>query len=582
MVPFESKKKIDAIENFEVNYSHDNYKYIINNNVGQYSSYIVVDDKSIEYEKTIQTIIVLLKLNYENVKNFGPKENFICLLNFVSTENEKRMFEIEVFEMPLMLNKYSVKFIFKLKYDLSNFKNLSVAVIWKPDYNKKLNLSRFISEFNETIPKKVVLPYNLIKFQIPTILQTFNPRIPSVGLCVHYTYAIPSFILNWIDNNLIFGIREIMLYDATDHEILRKTVSKHFSDNKKIIVRPYDMTLDGLCDEKYLLKQFQEFNLPPKIKKYFKESCKTFFKAYFKEKHEMRTQHEPLTVNDCFVVLKEKYEFIAHYDLDEFIFPRTFNNFNDFYKKNVSLACTKSAEICHLNVFENSYKTKKSDGTNNNFFYNYINSIIDNNSNGRNLDKLSSIYFQHAGYLIPNNDEKNFVKQMRLFINLDAKTKNKSSMYPFHLYLTAPPFRFTRAFSIDSMEDAAYVKYLYKTYQNFISCGFKNYLNNTKIDKVFIRYFYFIAGENERGKKAVHYYKNVNSIFIHHALDYKIGHWILRPTDAINGQYFSHHRQDMHFIYSRQLTGSIKSLNIDFEYMFFMLKKSANYCNNYL
>ena len=116
-----------------------------------------------------------------------------------------------------------------------------VAVILKPDFNKALDLDKFNKEFDETM-NKIVLPYDLIKYQIPTIIRTENPRIPYIGQCVHYTHTLPSYILDWIDNNLSFGIRQIMFYDATANNDLNKTIMNRYENNDKLIIRPYDMT----------------------------------------------------------------------------------------------------------------------------------------------------------------------------------------------------------------------------------------------------------------------------------------------------------------------------------------------------
>jgi hypothetical protein len=80
-----------------------------------------------------------------------------------------------------------------------------------------------------------------------------------------------------------------------------------------------------------------------------------------------------LSVNDCYTVMKQKYEFIAHFDLDEMIFPRNFTNTEDFYEKSEYFTCNNVSKICNANVFTNSYNQVKSFvGIKDNYLYNYI------------------------------------------------------------------------------------------------------------------------------------------------------------------------------------------------------------------
>ena len=123
-----------------------------------------------------------------------------------------------------------------------NLERIVIAVIWKQDFNKSIDINSLKKEILHENKSIVSLPNSLIKFQIPTIIKTLNPRLPFVGLCVHYTYNMPSYILNWIDYHITFGIHQLILYDATDNSILTRKISSYYGKNDRVIVKPYYMT----------------------------------------------------------------------------------------------------------------------------------------------------------------------------------------------------------------------------------------------------------------------------------------------------------------------------------------------------
>jgi hypothetical protein len=79
---------------------------------------------------------------------------------------------------------------------------------------------------------------------------------------------MPSYIINWIDNNLAFGINNVIFYDATDNNELKRTIINHYGNNEKIIIRPYDMTFDSLCNKENLFGQYKNLNISEKVIKF--------------------------------------------------------------------------------------------------------------------------------------------------------------------------------------------------------------------------------------------------------------------------------------------------------------------------
>lgn len=125
--------------------------------------------------------------------------------------------------------------------------------------------------------------------------------------------------------------------------------------------------------------------------------------------------------------------------------------------------------------------------------------------------------------------------------------------------------------------DFRYIEYLYATYQRFIQCTYKKYFRKIRgLDENFIRYLYYVTEARERAGKAIHYYKNVKSVFTHYARDFfKNSRLIAAPI--AHGHTLRHYRIK-HKAMRAIRTGTIRKVNFDFEYIFFLLKNFTNFC----
>ena len=332
----------------------------------------------------------------------------------------------------------------------------------------------------------------------------------------------------------------------------------------RITVVPFQISFDDLCNESVLFKQFND--IENDFKHYLKISCNFFHETEFKNKYYTRHAHEQLTSNDCFSVLKQKHEFIAYYDTDEYVHPQTLDSFQDLFKKSTIYNCdnTSRSSICSKSPF--NFNNNNSVSKNN--FYNYLQSLIDSHRKGRNINKLGSISFVH-GATIAN--EKKLIYDLRTVID----SKNLS-LFPFKINLNKDKYNKRYIFTIQK-EDMDYVKYLYGAYNSFISCAYEGYLrkiDNEIVDQSHLRYLY-INEKQERMGKEIHYYKNVKSVFNHYAKEKVSGSWSFEAP-ALNGHLLRHYRS----LSKKRLSmsTSIKNLNIDFEYTFFLLKKFTKFC----
>jgi hypothetical protein len=381
------------------------------------------------------------------------------------------------------------------------------------------------------------------------IIESNEPRLKSVGLCAHYLYSVPSYFLTWIKMHLLFKVDEIVIYDGTPNNGLTKVLKDSFGDDERINAVSFKITLNNMCNETIILKQFKEL-INVNLKNYLKESCENFFEKTFNQSFEnKRWAFEQTTGNDCFSVMSRKHEFIAYYDIDEYIFPRqlsySINNFSD-----------NNSSICKIASLNSDSR-----------FYNYVMSVVENNRNGRDISQLSSIRFQHNYLLMPNVAEKKLIFDLGSLIQT-----NKTLNFPFKIHFANS----SRWLTIEK-NDLEHVEYLFKTYNNFINNVYEQYIKKLgEIDESLLRYTSVLTENNHHSSKEIHYYKNVKSIFNNNAKDTARNTWkILAPSN----NFISHFRTDLTNFYEENIGGSIKKLNFDFEYIFFLLKKFSKFCN---
>ena len=218
-----------------------------------------------------------------------------------------------------------------------------------------------------------------------------------------------------------------------------------------------------------------------------------------------------------------KYEFIAHYDLDELLLPRVFDN-NQFYESKKAYTCSKSnSAVCSTNPFKIST-------IGNNHMYDYIKSLIENESNVRNIDKLASITFRRRLTFKPKKEiETKLINDLKDIIH---NSQTNTIKFPTEVFVQTNHIKkYGQKFIIDK-EDINHIKFLYKTYKLFFSCVNDQYLRgiDSNLNSSFVRYLFYHQKEKDYKPKKVHYYKNVNSVFTHWAVDFENDTWELIPS----------------------------------------------------
>ena len=561
-------------------YPGNNY-YVTNNNIAQYSSYIIIDNDNTDTEYRVEVII---EYNVKYIKDFGIDNNFVCILKYYISKSKVEIIELHPVDSVKINVWENRKFIFNLKLEqFQIFKKNSndfdlnkivIAVIWANDFNRYLDSVSFISSRPDTKNKNrtVKFPYSFITFQKPDILKT-EPRLPSLSICAANFYGnTPPEFHNWIHLHLQFGVEHILIYDGNLEINWNEKIRENYRNDDRIKVLDDQSLFADQCNDNILYKQFSKYNLKSEIVNYLKKNCYEFFDFSHRSGPKKSTEigwtpnvHRIVVLNDCFTRLSKKYEFILIHDFDEFVYPRNMDTLEDFYNQKRLLSCNNLDEICSSVPLV--YKKD-------NNLYNYLQSLIKKYGNRRSIKNLASIEFKQAETM-PREYEKKFIHELGSLIN----HLNASTVFPMLI-----PANKHHIFIIEK-EDTDYIKYIHNAYNSLIKCFYEGYFQQIDaLDKQFIRALYFFPSAG-RFPKTVHYYKNVRSVNIHWVEERTPHSWMIFPSE-MNGHFSEHYRGEIEIydennpIFKQQyFNQSIKKLNIDFEFLLFIFKKYATGCS---
>ena len=518
-----------------------NYHWMFNNNVMQYSSYIFLNQES----RSV-SIKGLISVNWDSLSDEEfSSSDFFCSIMSIKTS---KYIEIPATDIIHLIHRKPkiIECNFD-KLDLINIDDISVAIIRYDDFDNSISSS--ISS-----KKRRVLPYFMVNYQIPSIKKVPNEKINNIAICVQFTYNLSPFIYDWVKIHEKLEVKQIVIYDSIINDSLTKYIENN-NLNKIVEVRPYFFYENKTCSLKRLhWYKNNEFNNFDDV--VYKDICFSFANnvKFDLNNFDSRLIHEDLSANDCYLTERNKFEFVALYDYDEFIFPRRFDS-NEYLK---DINSCNDPKICSKDLYTSS-------------LYEYIIKLHAHNTND-NISNLSSIYFDAGLYLHLDYNIYNFV--FKLFDNIKEKNLLNETI---NLSLDNK----TDHQILINQIDIEYVEELVKKW-NINLCLSKKFdsKKNINIYPVLSRFIYLILEVKEniqRPFKCVHYTNNVITIYTHERFHYAGNtHEIIANIDS--GHFLSHFRQDSTEHIQRNINSSITKLRIDFEYMNFLIKNFTNYC----
>jgi hypothetical protein len=511
---------------------------MVNNNVMQYSSYILRKKINGSNTLSIRTSLILdsKRLSGDVFNN----STYTCLLK--SIRNGK-IIEIPATHVITLVHRTPKKVYCSLNNDLDiEIEHILVAIIRAGDFSETINTK------NWTVDKNI-LPYYMINFQNPKIVDVPEKKIKSVAMCTQFCYQLPPSIVEWVKIHEILKVSQIVLYDSTIDNSLTNLINRN-NLNHIVEVRSYYLNETETCDIKKIdgSKDTEELLS-------FEKMCKDFVNRikFVKSLFHTRLIHDDTSANDCYSTEGEKYEFITVYDLDEIVFPRKSD------KNEINLSCNKNNDTCSQN---SSIPFS---------LYDYCIDIVKNHFS-HDIIHLQSIFFDSALYLPVDTKIRN------LIIDLKNVSKSENVTFPINVYVShgvnqKHPFEINK-------EDLDFIKNLVNEYET-AECLYSKYEDVLNENFPNFARFFFLDHEVKRGLqspyKGIHYTDNVLAFYTHGAYipgHFKSPSWYLRST-----YFLTHFRLDPSEYFNNNINGSIRKLQIDKRYLNYLIKNFTNFCD---
>jgi hypothetical protein len=552
------------INQWSTNKIYPNHMWLFNHNTMQYSSYMFNGNSNNASSTTYEVLVVFN--SEENEKKYYEKKDVKCLLIRQSSMNWQQPLELEI-ESIVRFQVYEMIFVCKMApnkvipYDRNNYNQSMIAIVLKKDFTQDPNTI----EYHQ---RPYVLPYDMIKYQIPGVIRVPIEKNRAIAHCVHYTHDISFLdyrrILYWLKKQSTFGIRKIVLYDSHSNTWLKDRIKAEFHGTS-VHVRPYNIHRDNICDWTRLGHAMNSSNPINAYKNQIDyDICIYLYYKYFSNptsSHANRWRHQAINANDCYRSLRKTYEFVSYYDFDEWIMPRSYMLDDNHSNITKSIQCMDnvdammSSELCNQNPVPFS-------------LYDYLKILIQTNLFD-DKHRLSSIIFTNAVYLqMPSHTQI-------LMKSLEHVLSNRHQMkFPFLLKYPMTLIGSGHLFNID-YNDIDYIEYITKTFRSLECMVFKNPSSSRRIDVNFMRFLFFTTESKHHLGKSVHFTDNVKVVFTHYSLYNDLNTVELRvPVDQ---GVLSHFRKD-NFKLALNFNSSIRTLRLDLEYFFDLFRNLNGSC----
>ncbi len=373
----------------------------------------------------------------------------------------------------------------------------------------------------------------------------------------------------WIEVSKLSGYEKLVIFNVSLSEVYKNLFDKYKDFVQVIQYQCIPNLFPNLLNESYFK---------------FNEIGKLFPSLSAVTKHGIYQHYEYFSNNECYLLNKDKYRYVAVLDNDEFILPRLTNisNILDFTEPNQLVKnhnCYKDSQ-----KFETYLKdvSKNLNSTQKNTYFFQMNLQL--------KTQTMKIIFEELGKILENYEIKinkkieNFhysinVKDMKDLDKPDNdKHKFKSILERFRKKKYSNNSFLNFELTIDSKQDFIYAKYLYDSFKKLIEPFLDQNSNiDNEIDESFNR-FYFILGDNlsyAAHPKTVH--DTLKSTDINWHLPNTVYETQIKVPNNLG--HVNHFRLKYH---SDWKSYPIKSVFFDFDYFAcYYLKTLQNYNNSF-
>jgi hypothetical protein len=482
--------------------------------------------KNIAYYYTDLKIIRLGLIRHADFQNKLQLSIQVIVNEQINNFNIFKVAVVKVYSFP---NPYSFEYIeayFDLNIDFNKNTRINVKVFNK-QYSTKKSIELIIKRYNEND--------NVKKHSM------FCGRI-----CYSNDYI--KYLDYWIKMIKISGYDLIALFNHTYNSDFNKIYSKayyrNFIDMNQLNCLPNLSINNG--------NRFINFN---DIKSQYLLTL--FFQIF--------------SLNECYLMYKDKYKYIGVFDFDELILPRVaYNNNNN-----------ETNESFYINF--DQYPDKIDPISNK---PSKLIPYLDSLEFISKLEKKVNIRFEMSNYLKHETVHKIFLELENMFkLNLTKYKINQNKIFELDFRFSKEKvFHLNSYITIETEQDYKYAKHLYEMHKKYIEPFLEKNHNEIEklVPKIFNRFYYFtsfIGVDFLPAPKTIHYTNQTDLIDIHVPFNIKTNDSIILSTEY---GHLSHFRE----LYKRSFkNSSIQRIFFDFNYFnnyFKTLLKKNKLIYNYI
>jgi hypothetical protein len=392
-----------------------NAEWIINRNVMQYSSFMLVDNTvsvvQMEYLVLFNDVHWYLYYYY----------NVRCLAIYKPSQKLYiyRVDRIARTEFMDIDDKKRYLWKIRCKSDI-NFDSLStdwrLALVDQNDF-----------DLHDSSASNEKLNSNYVIFQVPRVYDISKSKKPAIVHCIHWLRDLNQVrlaqFLNWLSIQKQIGVDTVRVYSPNMNTETKDKIYEQFSkDFIQIVHYPVDYEL--VCAKHILNHQTQPNNA---LYKQLHVECRNAFEQYFNLTRAYTSNaHERINTNDCYTHFQHDYEYVTNYDVDELIMPRTHKTRDTTIRVECNQSFSNySVQIKQIRLYDYVHMlfqkyTKSSTAS---LFFEHV-LFISNLSvtiepeNGNILVKTNDGFGEEIVQLTPGSDKAHF-EQFRAFSILD-------------------------------------------------------------------------------------------------------------------------------------------------------------------
>jgi hypothetical protein len=500
----------------------NNTAWFYNDGIAQYSVYVVENSSNV----WIESLVYIPKNESKLVRSV----DLVCEILVLNTGEIRK---IKPYKIMHAYNTEIRKVIVHIN-DEALKNGIAVAILRTKGPNQNFSAQR------------------LVNYQIPDRIVAEKETKKAVGLCITQVRSVLNTLEIYLKMQQDFGVAEIVLHDATSDQSL-STFIENTGDFDFVRVIPFNMNRSIICKQSAMRTPSEEK---------FSAKCSNIFDEELTLTHLKGDRRlDDVSLNNCYIQLSYKYEFVMVIDLDEYIFPRTMKP-KQIYDQVMS---EQNITVCDaVNDCQRETPFKRN-------IYDYIQSIISASTRPSYFSShYASISFEHAAVLT-DDLAHNFTASLRGLV--EKLNKSPPNVYPYlHNVSDLVSFEI-------KADDIDYVNYLLRQNER-IQCLLKQMNDAGIIADELQRYMYHILPNYMRYGKCVHLTKNTQMVWAHDGLHQR---GIRYHADTKQGDFLPHFRKELNFYLPRnkkkKIITSIRQLNIDEEYVKYMVKKFSNKCD---